>query len=196
MNKQENFEERLSKTLAYILRHHPEEFGLSLDEDGMIDIFKLLDVLYKTKGWTLVKEDLDPLVKDDPKQRYRYDEQENRIGANYGHSIENMKIFYPEIVPPTELFHGTTQDNVATIFKDGLKPQGRNFVHLSASLKEAVNVGLRRDPKPAVFKVLALAAHKAGIVFYRSQNNIYLVKEIPPQFLTIEPQGSRGKRRW
>jgi len=195
-HKQEDFAERLSKTIAYILRHHPEEFDLHLDDDGMIGIVELLEALYTHKGWNLVKEDIDPLVHDDPKQRYRYDKGEQRIGANYGHSIEGMNIFYDEVEPPPELYHGTQQSNVAEIFKDGLKPVGRLFVHLSASVMEAVGVGQRRDPNPAIFKVMAQQAHKNGIVFYRTENNIYLVKEIPPQFLTLEPQGKKGRRRW
>jgi len=50
-----------SKLLSYILRHRPDEFGLSLDEAGWVDVDLLLEQL-RTNNKPLDKEELLEII--------------------------------------------------------------------------------------------------------------------------------------
>ncbi len=49
---------------------------------------------------------------------------------------------------------------------------------------EALSVGKRRDPLPAVLIVRSQAAHADGIHFYHT-GPLFLAREIPPEFLSL-----------
>ena len=40
---------KLSKTISYILRHHPEDYNLELDSNGFVDVNLLLDSINANK---------------------------------------------------------------------------------------------------------------------------------------------------
>ncbi len=50
-------------------------------------------------------------------------------------------------MPPENLYHGTARRFIQSIMKNGLLPQGRQYVHLSQDLETAQKVGERRDNK-------------------------------------------------
>jgi len=58
----------------------------------------------------------------------------------------------------------------------------RHHVHLSADEATATRVGGRRGT-PIVLVVRAAEMAAAGHVFYRSQNGVWLVESVPPEFL-------------
>ena len=124
---------KLSKTVSYILRHHPEDFDLKINPDASVETDQLLQAL-KGKFKDLTKADLIQLVKNDPKGRFSFLDNRKRIRANYGHSIEGVSPDYQAVKPPEILYHGTTPEVKDKILTVGLKPMGRNYVHLSLSL--------------------------------------------------------------
>lgn len=113
------------KYLSYILRHGKEEFeGGLIDGNGWMSI----DDLVSKKGFT--KELIDEIVKTNNKSRYEYNEDGTKIRARQGHSIP-ADVELREVRPPDRLFHGTADRFIDSIFKEGLKPQTRLYVHLS-----------------------------------------------------------------
>src|SRR6056297_801394 len=98
---------KLSKTVSYILRHHPESFNLKLTADASVKTDELLAALEK-KFKDITKADLVQLVKNDPKGRFSFLDNKDRIRANYGHSIEGVNPDYEAHKPPEFLYHGTT----------------------------------------------------------------------------------------
>ena len=51
---QQELLERLTRSLAYMLRHQPEEFDLELDEEGFAEVEDVLDALSdegRVLGW-------------------------------------------------------------------------------------------------------------------------------------------------
>ena len=55
--------ETLAKMLAYILGHHPDEFGLVLDADGFVPLKQLQQALIHEPGWGFVRRHhLDQVV--------------------------------------------------------------------------------------------------------------------------------------
>lgn len=71
---------------------------------------------------------------------------------------------------------------MGAIQKEGLKKMSRQHVHLSDNLETALSVG-KRHGKPVIFKVAAKEMHKQGFSFYLSENGVWLVDNVPPNFL-------------
>ena len=42
----------LSKTVAFILRHHPEQYGIALDEHGWANVDDLIDAIAEKQRFT------------------------------------------------------------------------------------------------------------------------------------------------
>jgi putative RNA 2'-phosphotransferase len=85
-------------------------------------------------------------------------------------------------IPPDILYHGTASRFIDSIMKDGLKPMGRQYVHLSLNEDIALNVG-KRHGNPVVLYIDAKNMHEKGYKFYLSENKIWLVDEVPREYI-------------
>jgi putative RNA 2'-phosphotransferase len=101
---------KLSKFIAYMLRHDPEGFDLQLDKEGFTD-----------------------------------------LDAVWGQVIKKHNNHY------------SRQD-------------------LSTTVERASNVAARHG-KPVLLEIRALAAHNAGHVFHHPEDQHYLVRAVPPEFI-------------
>jgi len=145
---------KLSKEVAYALRHAPWEYGLELDAEGWVDINQLLSSLHECEKWKKVSEhDLHVMIEKSDKKRYEI--SNGKIRALYGHSIP-QRIIKEQKCPPEVLYHGTARRFVKSIKEKGLQPQG-----LSADVETALQVGKRRDIKPVLLIVNALEAFES-----------------------------------
>ena len=99
-----------------------------------------------------------------------------------GHSVE-VDLQLQTQTPPDILYHGTAEKNREAIFEQGLHKGRRHHVHLSRETQVAVQVGSRHG-KPLVLTIDALGMHAAGFDFYRSDNGVWLVDEVPPRFIS------------
>lgn len=172
---------KLSRRMSKALRHAPAEFGLTLDAGGWVDVDDLvaaLDLPHRPATRKL----LEHVVATSDKQRFAFDATGTRIRANQGHSVA-VDLGLEPVTPPDLLFHGTVERFLPAIRRDGLKPMKRHHVHLSADETTATKIGQRRG-QPVVLRVDAAAMQRAGHVFYRSANGVWLVDEVPAQFLT------------
>lgn len=175
---------KLSKTVSYILRHHPESFDLKLAADASVKIERLLTSL-KRKFKDITKADLIELVENDPKGRFSFLDNQGRIRANYGHSIQGVNPDYQAVKPLLILYHGTTPAVKDKILTAGIKPMGRNYVHLSVGVKEAEKVARRRTKEPVIFKIEALKAFREGHNFYKTAEDIYLTDQLSAEYLSL-----------
>ena len=189
--EKEERRKRISKLMAYILRHNPAEFGVELDERGFASLSDLLRGLRKVFP-DVTRTEVEEIVREDPKGRYEL--RGERIRALYGHSIP-ARLDAEPVRPPERLFHGTSRRSVGSILKEGLKPMGRRFVHLSLSREDAFAVGRRHDSSPAILEIKALEAWNAGIPFYHPAESIFLAPYIPPQFIALGEGRSGCHRR-
>jgi putative RNA 2'-phosphotransferase len=71
---------------------------------------------------------------------------------------------------------------VESIRAKGLNKGERHDVHLSPDAATAIKVGQRRG-KPVVLKIRAGEMHRAGHIFRRSANNVWLVEFVPKEFI-------------
>ena len=171
---------RLSKRLAYVLRHDPGSVGVALDPQGWADVDALLAALART-GPSVSRADLERVVAGSDKQRFAL--EGGRIRAQQGHSVP-VDLGLAPVAPPETLFHGTVARSLPAILAEGLRPQGRHHVHLSPDVVTARAVGSRRG-RPVVLEVAAGRLSRAGQAFYRSGNGVWLVDAVPPDALTV-----------
>lgn len=172
--------DRLSRFLSFLLRHRPPDYPLDFDRQGFVP-WDALVARVKARFPDAAEEDIRGIVSGSDKQRFEL--RGERVRATYGHSFA-VDLGGESIAPPENLYFGTARDLAQTLLRDGLKPRGRAYVHLSADLEEAVAVGRRRDPIPAVIVIAARDAHESGVEFY-SSGPLYLAASIPPQFLSL-----------
>jgi putative RNA 2'-phosphotransferase len=171
---------KVSKYLSQHLRHQPESLGLTLAPGGWVEVEELLAACARHR-FPISRTELEEVVKTSDKQRFAFDETGTRIRANQGHSAP-VDLQLEPIEPPPVLYHGTGEKSVPLVLGSGLKRMARHHVHLSPDVATAVKVG-QRHGKPVVLVVDSAAMHRDGILFYRSANGVWLVDQVPPQYL-------------
>ena len=171
-----------SKFLALVLRHKPEAFGVMLDAAGWTDVETLLRRVGEA-GHPITREELEHVVETNNKKRFAFDESGTLIRASQGHSVP-VELGYPPAVPPTHLYHGTSEEKLQIILQRGLDKRQRHHVHLYADPAAARRVG-RRHGTPVVLVVDAGAMHEAGTEFFMSANGVWLTEYVEPRFISV-----------
>ncbi|NQX59748.1 RNA 2'-phosphotransferase [Paenibacillus qinlingensis] len=179
---QDNMQTKLSKFMSKILRHSPEEFGLSLDPtDGSCTVAELMEVFRVQTKWSKISEsDVKEVVARCEKQRFEI--IGDRIRARYGHSHD--KVSYPAAIPPNVLYHGTNVQAAPTILEQGLRSMHRQYVHLSEGLHFATLAGKRRG-ELIIVAIDTEKASQAGVVFYYAGNEVWLADAVPAEFCRV-----------
>lgn len=171
----------LSHYISRLLRHRPEEIDLSMDENGWVSIDELIKKTKIYKGKQLTIDKIKEAVKENNKQRFKISDDEKKIRASQGHSIQ-VDLGYESKEPPSILYHGTTEKYISLIMKDGILPRKRNLVHLSQDNNIALSVG-KRHGKPVILSINSGKIHKDGYKFYLSDNNVWLVDKVPIEYI-------------
>lgn len=172
---------KLSKFLSLILRHKPEEIGISLDEHGWAEVEPLMDGINRTGRYQIDRTVLEEIVRTDEKGRYAFNEDGTKIRANQGHSVQ-VDVELTQCEPPEFLWHGTAGRFVPAILAEGLKPMSRLYVHLSPDEETARKVGTRHG-KPHIFRVKSGEMARQGYPFYKSANGVWLTERVPADYL-------------
>lgn len=170
----------LSKFMSLILRHQPEEIGLTLDANGWADI-ELLIKLANDHGTAMTRPLLEEIVATNDKRRFVMSDDGLRIRANQGHSVK-IDLNLPPSTPPDQLFHGTATRFEQSIRNQGLLPGSRQHVHLSRDIETATKVGMRHG-KPVVLIIDTAGMHREGHVFYLSENGVWLTANVPAKYI-------------
>jgi putative RNA 2'-phosphotransferase len=176
-------EERLGRFISGALRHFPDDVGVTMDEQGWVDIDALCDVMEKRYRWS-TKERLVSLVESDLKKRYEING--SMIRARYGHSVA-VDLDYPENQLPS-LYYGVSQEEVDMLLENGIRPVRQRYVHLSTSYMKANEAASVHTENPIVLEIDAAAAREDDIRMMCVNDDIVLVESVPAQYLTvIEP---------
>jgi len=170
---------KVSKFLSYVLRHKPDSIGLTMSENGWVSIDELIRKSDVNLSISIIKN----VVKNIDKQRFHISEDGLRIRANQGHSID-VNLEHSEAKPPKILYHGTATRFLSSILQNGLKPQSRTHVHLSADVETARQVG-KRHGKPIILTINSSTMYDSGEKFYFSRNKVWLTKNVKPKFIAI-----------
>ena len=163
---------RMGKYVSMLLRHHPEEAGVIIDEHGWTDVKDLIET----------EELLHQMAFGPDKQRYEFSEDGKKVRAVHGHSIK-VDLGYSELEPPESLYHGTAEKYRESIEETGLEKRSRQYVHLFENIEQAKDVG-RRHGKLVLYRVDSQKMYRDGYIFYRSTNGVWLTEAVPKEYLS------------
>jgi putative RNA 2'-phosphotransferase len=172
--------ERISRFLSYLLRHKPEDYPLAFDREGFVAWQEVVETV-QDRFQEVSEADIRSVVVGFDKKRFEL--RNDKVRATYGHSFP-VDLGLETVEPPAELYLGTARDLAKSIAREGLKPRDRRYVHLSPSLEDALAVGRRRDPSPAVIVVDARRAYSEGVRFFAA-GPLFLAEHVPAKFISI-----------
>ena len=167
-----------SKHISLILRHKPESAGLTLDNEGWCDVHDLLVAVGLDMG------ELVQVVAENDKKRFAFNEDKTKIRASQGHSVD-VDLKLDEQKPPQILYHGTKQEFLTGILKEGLDKRNRNHVHLSENIETAKIFSNRRKGRSELLEIASAQMRADGYKFYKSENGVWLTDSVPPKYIKI-----------
>ncbi|MCI4336057.1 MAG: RNA 2'-phosphotransferase [Thermoplasmata archaeon] len=175
--------DHLGRVMTGILRHFPDKYNLTLDEHGWVELPKLVQSIsshHRGYHW-LRTHHLVAIAGSDPKGRYEV--RDDKIRATYGHTLE-VALDLPTDNIPDELYYPVTTEESAIVLEVGLKPSDRRKVHLSKTAQDAHAAGSVRTPEPVILAVDTKKARAQGIVIMQAGKTVYLVDQVPAEFLS------------
>jgi RNA:NAD 2'-phosphotransferase (TPT1/KptA family) len=161
---------RLSKAMAYQLRHNGPSNGVLIDKAGFASMDGLALALEVDASHLLA-------VAEHPGEP-RFEVQDGRIRALYGHSLDVVIDTGVKVGTPTSLYHGSSWSALDAIVKAGLSPMQRRMVHLTNVAEEAMAVGER---KGAPILLAIVQSHDEEPV----AEGIWVAASVPPHRLSI-----------
>ena len=99
--------------------------------------------------------------------------------------VPYRKVLKISVQPPAILFHGTSSAFIKQIKHEGLKPMGRQYVHLSVDGETALLVAKRKQGISFIITVQASKAYRNGIKFYEGNKTTWLADYISPDYLNV-----------
>ncbi|MAF67186.1 MAG: hypothetical protein CMJ84_16205 [Planctomycetes bacterium] len=189
--------ERITRSLAYMLRHRPDEFDLELDRHGYGELNEVVEALNERIGEPIEGEDVVEAI--GAGNRARYEIVEGRIRALYGHSID-VDPGEPT-KPPERLYIGVSERDGERAARSGLAGGRRNFLHLALTEEDAIETGQRAGRHYVTITVHALDAWEQDVNFY-DRRSLFLSEPIPTDCLEVgdvrddgrEPSERGGRR--
>ncbi len=172
--------ERITRSLAFMLRHQPEQFDLELDPQGWADLGEVVRALNERLGEPVNEADVQAAVSAG--DRARYEIRADKIRALYGHSIQVEP--GPASKPPELLYVAIPSQDVERAKRFGLRGGRRRFLHLALSEADACEGGRRGSRDYTVLTIRALEAWEEGVNFYDRQL-LWLAEEIPTHLLQV-----------
>ncbi|ORX66166.1 phosphotransferase KptA/Tpt1 [Linderina pennispora] len=177
---------KLSKLLSYLLRHGAAKEGLSLRDDGSIQLSTLLE---HPKLRSTTFDQIKHVVDTNDKKRYALFQDPATSTC--------IKIKQPPLTKltpatlPANVIHGTTRAKYALIQQQGLSRMGRTHIHFATGLagEQQVISGMRVSANTFIY-VDAVRAMQDGIDFYLSENGVVLSAGegdsgvIPPEYFS------------
>ena len=191
MPKNQSRSVKVSKYLSKHLRHQPERLGLKLFAGGWVAIDDLLAACL-ANNFPITRTELDEVVANNDKKRFSYDPTGKLIRANQGHTVE-IDLKLAPMLPPQILYHGTATKSIDSILEKGLLKMSRHHVHLSLDKETARRVGMRHG-RPVILAIDSLIMHEDGYTFYRSDNGVWLVDNVPPKYITVLNENQTKKK--
>lgn len=172
----------LGRILALVLRHAPEKFNVEMDINGWVNARELSEAIGKQRRhyhW-LRAWHFEAIANADEKGRYQVENEMMR--ATYGHSIE-LDLDLPTDDIPEVLYYPCQTEELETLLEYGITAGDRKNVHLSRSIRNAMDAGHVRIHRPAILEVDTSRAIADGHTIYRAGTTVFLTDEVPGEYL-------------
>ncbi len=182
MNEEEL--DKLGRTMAGVLRHFPERYGLRMNKQGWVDLEDFInEVKNKQRRFRWLKaHHVLAIIDTDPKGRYQF--RDGMIRATYAHSVD-VELDLPTRGIPDFLYFPTTKEEKDILLETGLMPSDRKKVHLSKTIESAVVAGKVRDPEPMIFEINAKAMGDDDLIIGKAGNTVYVTENVPANYLRL-----------
>jgi putative RNA 2'-phosphotransferase len=173
--------EALARMLAYMLGHHPDEFGLVLGEDGAIPLKQVHRALIHEPGWGFVRQHhLDQVIS--LLQPPAFEVVEERIRCLKPGPAPRR---HPGMAPPPLLYLAIPPKAHERVWQEGLKAAAGRELVLARTREMALKLGRRRAPAPILVTIQAQAAAKAGTSFTGYGEELFLAPDLSREFLQL-----------
>lgn len=187
----------LAKTITYIGCLAPGDYGLFWDDDGTMPWKEFYWALQQESDLAFVRiatlHELEylglvvPFVVDGRMLRLR---ESCRIAP------------YPPVTPPRRLYYGCLRRSYHHVQEHGLASRHRKYLAMTSKKELAELIAKRRDPRPVPVEIQAAKAHEARIMFRKAGEHLYLVENLPAEYILfplstprIKGQSNRGERK-
>ncbi len=169
---------KLARMIAYMLGRAPGEFGLVPDENGHVKLKEFLKALHEEEGWRHVRQaQLREVQLTLPEVPFEMTETFIRA-RDRGH------LPAPTLAPaencPALLYTCIRRKAHPRVAERGISPGAHSRVVLASDREMALRIGRRRDAAPVVLIVETARAGQAGVIFYQTDNILFLADFIPP----------------
>lgn len=182
--------ESLARMLAYMLGHHPDEFGLVLSEDGFIPFKELHQALSREPGWGFVRRHhLDQVIS--LMQPAAFAVEGERICCLQPGPLPRRR---PGLPPPPLLYLAISPKVHERVWQEGLKAAAGRELLLARTPDTALKLGKRRAPTPVLVTIQAQAAAQAGLSFIGYGEELFLAAGLPREFLQLPSPPAPEKR--
>lgn len=174
----------VGRVLAGILRHSPERYGLKLDEHGWIRVDDVVRAIQHRRRYHWLRPyHIEAMVATDDKGRYQINS--GMIRATYGHTIDVDLSDLPD-VDVEYLYYPASEEEVAVILENGIKPVDRKYVHLSASPEKAEEAGKVKMQNPIILKIDVKATKESipDLQIKKAGKQVYVAKEMPAKAIS------------
>ena len=175
--------DHLGRILTGILRHFPDRYQLTMDPHGWVSLPQIVRAIgqkHPMYHWLRVQH-LVAIAETDAKGRYEI--RDDRARATYGHTLE-VDLDLPTDDIPDRLYFPVTVEESGIVLEVGLRPSDRKKVHLSKTAEDARAAGAVRTPEPIILEVDAKRARGEGIVIKKAGKTVFLVDQVPAEYLT------------
>lgn len=172
---------RISRTLAYLLRHNRE---LPMDEYGWARLADVVQMLAVSESRLRVS--MDELIRVSlAVDELRFDVRNTMIRARYGHSRSVLTDHEPSN-PDGALYHSTAMSSLQAVLErgEGLRPMSRQWVHMTTDRDTAIRVGRRHGPS-VLLALEDASAH--GLVCRFAGGTTWLIEQVPSSSLRVVP---------
>ncbi len=181
---------RLSKTMAFLLRHRPDIGNLEPDNDGWVNLEDLCIAVSRLMGEEVRSPTIRALVDEARVSRFEIDSSRIRA-TNRPRRSSGQSRQHPRTRPPDILYHACTAADVEAVRRDNKLFAGKDkYIYLSNDDAHAWRVAHRLvGSAPRVLVVDATRARRHGVRFFRNRRNgLYLSTPIPASdILNLQP---------
>ncbi|MBR3781176.1 MAG: RNA 2'-phosphotransferase [Clostridia bacterium] len=181
LTPEEERRRRIYWKLSFVLRHRPENIGLTLDRYGWAKVDELIDKFDKTCG--LDFSCLEKIVEGSSFKQFTFNEDKTLIRANYGHSIPVL-FENKEEIPPECLYYAINEECMPDIEKEGPIKQDGVYVYLVQDILPAVCMGSRYG-QPVIYRVDSKKMTEDGFKFYHAKNLLWLTNKVPKEYVEM-----------
>ncbi len=183
--------ERLSRSMASILRHGNMELGM--DDQGYVDLRELIDAVKERNPWMhwLAPRHVLALAETDARERYQV--YGDYVRATYGHTVElDMELATDNV--PDWLFYPIEPEYVDEVLGEGLGPSDRSMVHLSSTRDNAVTAGtFRIGGEMVILAIDTTKCFEMGHDIGRATKAVYLCDFVPAECISVSEEPEYGE---